>query len=346
MTRAADRLLHASEADGHAGVGGMTPLLRLRGLRLDAATPRGPARILRGVDLDVGRGRIVGVVGESGSGKSSLALALLRLLPGGVRLSGQAVMNGTDLAALAEADMDHWRGQRIAMIFQDPATALNPLFTVGAHLTGVLRRREPGLTRAARRGQAEAALRRVEIADPARRLRAYPHELSGGMRQRVMIAMGLLARPALLLADEPTTALDATVEAGVVELFRGLRADLGGSILFISHDLGLVAGLCDDIAVLYGGLVLETGPAAAVVAAPAHPYTAALLACTLEGAGSGRLPSIPGDVPDPTLELVGCIFAPRCPLAEGRCRAEPQALRPVGPDHAAACWKAVPGGAG
>jgi len=318
----------------------VTALLQVRGLRLDAPTPRGPAHILRGVDLDIGAGRIVGVVGESGSGKSSLALALLRLLPDSVRVSGHAVMDGTDLAALPEAAMGAWRVQRIAMIFQDPATALNPLLTVGTQLADVLRRRAPGLSRAALRTQAEAALRRVEIADPARRLRAYPHELSGGMRQRVMIAMGLLAQPSLLLADEPTTALDATVEAGIIALFRGLRAELGGSILFISHDLGLVADLCDDIAVLYGGLVVEAGPAAAVTGAPAHPYTAALLACTLDGAG--RLPSIPGDVPDPVAEPPGCIFAPRCPLAEARCEGEPQALRAVGAGHTVACWKAAP----
>jgi len=320
----------------------VTALLRITGLHLDARTPRGTAHILRGIDLDVGQGRIVGVVGESGSGKSTLALALLRLLPGNVtRLDGQAVMDGTDLLALPDAAMGAWRGSRIAMIFQDPATALNPLFTIGTHLRDVLRRRQPGLSRAALRTQAEAALRRVEIADPAARLRAYPHELSGGMRQRVMIAMALLAQPTLLLADEPTTALDATVEAGIIGLFRGLRADLGGAILFISHDLALVADLCDDIAVLYGGLVVETGPAPAVTTDPAHPYTAALLACAIEDGGSGRLPSIPGDVPDPVTEPPGCIFAPRCPLVEARCRAEPQPLRPVSPGRAAACWKAA-----
>ncbi len=320
----------------------MTALLSIRDLRLEAPTPRGTARILRGINLDVGKGRIVGVVGESGSGKSSLALALLRLLPGALRLSGQAVMDGADLAALPEAAMQDRRGRDIAMIFQDPATALNPLLTVGTQLADVLRRRGPARSRAALRAGAEAALRRVEIADPARRLRAYPHELSGGMRQRMMIAMGLLARPMLLLADEPTTALDATVEAGIIELFRGLRADLGGSILFISHDLGLVARLCDDIAVLYGGLVLEAGPADAVVATPAHPYTAALLACSLDEGGTGRLPSIPGDVPDPVADPAGCIFAPRCPLAEARCREEAQTMRLVGPEHGAACWKAAP----
>ncbi len=320
----------------------MTDLLRIEALELDASTARGTAHILRGVSLTIGQGRIVGVVGESGSGKSTLALCLLRLLPGNVtRLSGRAVMDGADLLALNEAALDQWRGQRIAMIFQDPATALNPLFTVGTHLSDVLRRRRPGLSRSARRAGAEAALRRVEIADPARRLHAYPHELSGGMRQRVMIAMALLAQPDLLLADEPTTALDATVEAGIIDLFRGLRAELAGSVLFISHHLGLVAQLCDDIAVMYGGLVVETGPAASVCSAPAHPYTAALLACEIEEDGAGRLRSIPGDVPDPVEVPGGCIFAPRCPAVEARCRAEPQPLRTVRPDRAAACWKAA-----
>ena len=320
----------------------MTDLLQIEDLELDARTPRGTAHILRGVSLTIGHGRIVGVVGESGSGKSTLALCLLRLLPGNVtRLSGRAVMDGADLLALDEAALQGWRGRRIAMIFQDPATALNPLFTVGTHLSDVLRRRQPGLSRRDRRAGVEAALRRVEIADPAQRLRAYPHELSGGMRQRVMIAMALLAQPDLLLADEPTTALDATVEAGIIDLFRGLRADLAGSVLFISHHLGLVAQLCDDIAVMYGGLVVETGSAAAVCSMPAHPYTAALLACEIEEDGAGRLRSIPGEVPDPVGIPGGCIFAPRCPAVEARCRAEPQPLRPVAPDRAAACWKAA-----
>ncbi len=321
----------------------MTALVQVRGLHVDARTPRGTAHILRGVDLDIGRGRILGLVGESGSGKSTLALALLRLLPGNiVRLDGSMVMDGTDLVRLTETEMGAWRGQRIAMIFQDPATALNPLFTIGTHLVDVLRRRVPDLGRREARTQAQAALRRVEIADPDRRLDAYPHELSGGMRQRVVIAMALLAQPDLLLADEPTTALDATVEAGIMALLDGLRTELAGAVLFISHQLGLVAQLCDDLAVMYGGVVVEAGPVAAVCASPKHPYTAALLACELDGEpASGPLVSIPGDVPDPVLVPAGCIFAPRCPHAEHRCRVEPQALRELAPDWRAACWKAA-----
>jgi len=319
-------------------------LLRIRNLRLEARTPRGTAHILRGVDLDIGRGRIVGVVGESGSGKSSLALCLLRLLPANAAaLSGEMVMDGTDLAALSPSGMAARRGRAIAMIFQDPMSALNPLFTIGTHLVDVLRRRQPGLPRREALDQAGAALARVGIADAALRLRAYPHELSGGMRQRVMIAMALLAQPDLLLADEPTTALDATIEAQIVDLFRDLRMTLAGSILFISHHLGLVAELCDDIAVMYGGLVVERGPAAGVCAAPKHPYTAALLACEVDGTQSeGKLVSIPGEVPDPVATLDGCIFAPRCPRAENRCRTEPQALWELGPEGwQAACWKAA-----
>ena len=303
-------------------------MIEIRGLRATA----GAAHILRGVDLTIGPGRIVGIVGESGSGKSTLALALLRLTP--LALAGHITMDGTDLLALPEAEMAAWRGRRIAMIFQDPATALNPLFTIGTHLTDVLRRR--GLGRAAARAEAEAALRRVEIADPADRLRAYPHQISGGMRQRVMIAMALAAQPDLLLADEPTTALDATVEAGIMALFQRLRHEFQGSILFISHQLGLVALLCDDVAVMYAGTIVESGPAAAVCAAPKHPYTAALIACELDG--DGPILSIPGDVPDPTATPPGCLFAPRCSLAEPRCH-QPQPLRRLAWD--VACWKAV-----
>ena len=314
-------------------------MLDIQDLRLQASTPRGTAHILRGITLAIPRGRIVGVVGESGSGKSSLALALMRLLPSNITaLTGRMLLDGTDLTTLPDTAMAGLRGRRLAMVFQDPATALNPVFTIGTHLVDVLRRREPGLSRATARARAEDALRRVEIADPGRRLDAYPHELSGGMRQRVMIAMALLVRPDLLLADEPTTALDATVEAGIVALFERLRTELGGSILFISHHLGLVAALCDTIAVLYGGQVLETGPAQAVCTTPRHPYTAALLACEPAADDTGPLTTIPGDVPDPVDTPRGCIFAPRCAFAEPACT-EPQPLRPVAPDWQAACWK-------
>ena len=315
----------------------MTPLLAIADLHLSAATPRGTAHILRGIELTIPRGRILGIVGESGSGKSTLALAILRLLPANItRLDGTIRLDGTDLLALSEPGITALRGTRLAMVFQDPATALNPVFTAGRQLVDVLRRRNPALGHRQALAEAEDALRRVEIADPARRLRAYPHELSGGMRQRVMIAMALLVRPDLLLADEPTTALDATVEAGIVALFERLRTELGGSILFISHQLGLVASLCDDIAVMYAGQVVETGPAAEVCRNPAHPYTAALLAC--EPAPSpGPLPTIPGQVPDPTDLTEGCLFAPRCRFAQPPCQA-PQPLLAVSPTRQAACW--------
>jgi oligopeptide/dipeptide ABC transporter ATP-binding protein len=316
----------------------MDPLVRIRALTLEARTERGTARILSSVDLDIGRGRILGLVGESGSGKSSLANCLLRLLPANVtRLAGRAELGGTDLLALSEAEMATWRGTRVAMIFQDPMTALNPLFTVGTHLVDVIRRREPALPRKVALERAAAMLERVAIPDPVGRLRAYPHELSGGMRQRAMIAMALLAGPELLLADEPTTALDATVEAQIVALLDGLRREIAGSIVLISHHLGLVAQLCDDLCVMYGGTVVETGPVAEVLASPRHPYTRALLACEIEADDAGRLVSIPGEVPDPVAPPSGCVFAPRCPHAEAICRAEVPPLRDAGPGRAAAC---------
>ncbi len=315
------------------------PLVRIRGLKLEASTARGTAHILRGIDLDIGRGRILGVVGESGSGKSSLASCLLRLLPANLsHLGGQIVFDGTDLVALDEAGMADFRGRRIAMIFQDPMTALNPLFTVATHLIDVLRRRHPGIARTDALRRAQDALQSVGIADAALRLQAYPHELSGGMRQRVMIAMALLVEPDLLLADEPTTALDATVEAQIVDLLEGLRQRFSGSIVFISHHLGLVAQLCDDLCVMYGGTVVESGPVAQVLAKPKHPYTRALLECEIEDHVAGEpLKSIPGEVQDPVAPHVGCVFAPRCAHAQPRCSASVPATREAAPQWRVAC---------
>jgi oligopeptide/dipeptide ABC transporter ATP-binding protein len=316
-----------------------TPLVKVRGLKLEASTARGTAHILRGVDLDIGRGRILGVVGESGSGKSSLASCLLRLLPGNItHLGGSVEFDGTDLLQLGDAAMAGWRGKRIAMIFQDPMTALNPLFTVATHLVDVLQRRHTGMSRQDALGRARAALVSVGIADADLRLAAYPHQLSGGMRQRVMIAMALLVEPDLLLADEPTTALDATVEAQIVDLFEGLRIKFSGSIVFISHHLGLVAQLCDDLCVMYGGTVVETGPVAEVLANPQHPYTRALLACEIDsGAEGGRLVSIPGEVQDPVAPHVACVFAPRCAHADTRCRSSVPVLQECGVLRRVAC---------
>jgi peptide/nickel transport system ATP-binding protein len=317
------------------------PLVRIRNLKLEASTARGTARILRGINLDIGRGRILGVVGESGSGKSSLATCLLRLLPANLSLlSGQIQFDGIDLVALDEAGMSAFRGKRVAMIFQDPMTALNPLFTIATHLVDVLRRRHPDIERPQALARALAALQSVGIADAQLRLRSYPHELSGGMRQRVMIAMALLVEPDLLVADEPTTALDATVEAQIVDLFEGLRQRFEGSIVFISHHLGLIAQLCDDLCVMYGGTVVESGPVAQVLAQPRHPYTRALLECEIDDhAEGGRLKSIPGDVQDPVTPSRGCVFAPRCEHAQERCTSMVPPMLDAGAQRRVACLR-------
>jgi oligopeptide/dipeptide ABC transporter ATP-binding protein len=318
-----------------------SPLVAIRGLKLEASTARGTAHILRGIDLDIGRGRILGVVGESGSGKSSLAICLLRLLPANItRLDGSVAFDGTELLGLDDAQMAGWRGRRVAMIFQDPMTALNPLFTVSTQLIDVLLQRYPGISRKDAWARAHAALVDVGIADAELRLRAYPHQLSGGMRQRVMIAMALLVEPDLLVADEPTTALDATVEAQIVDLLEALRRKFSGSILFISHHLGLVAQLCDDLCVMYGGTVVETGPAAEVLTRPRHPYTRALLECELEDdVHNGRLKSIPGEVQDPVKPMTACVFAPRCVHANAQCHVAVPLPRDVGTGHRASCFR-------
>ena len=318
-----------------------SPLVAIRGLKLAASTARGTAHILRGIDLDIGRGRILGVVGESGSGKSSLAICLLRLLPANItRLDGSVAFDGTELLELDDAQMAGWRGRRVAMIFQDPMTALNPLFTVSTQLIDVLLQRYPGISRKDAWARAHAALVDVGIADAELRLRAYPHQLSGGMRQRVMIAMALLVEPDLLVADEPTTALDATVEAQIVDLLEALRRKFSGSIVFISHHLGLVAQLCDDLCVMYGGTVVETGPAAEVLTRPRHPYTRALLECELEDdVHNGRLKSIPGEVQDPVKPMTACVFAPRCVHANAQCHVAVPLPRDVGTGHRASCFR-------
>jgi peptide/nickel transport system ATP-binding protein len=299
------------------------PLVSIRGLEVEAAGEAGVARMLRGVDLDIGRGRIVGVVGESGSGKSTLAAAIIGLLPANVtRVAGEIRFGGGDLLALGAEGMRELRGDRVAMIFQDPMTVLNPVFTIGTQMTDMVRRKFPELDRREALTKAEAMLARVGIPDPDSRIAAYPHQLSGGMRQRVMIAMALLTDAELILADEPTTALDATVEAQIVNLFQGLQRELSGSVLFISHHLGLLAEFSDDVAVMYGGMVVETGPMAEVAVHPGHPYTAALLACEIDDdPGDRPLVTIPGAPPSPLERPQGCLFAPRCPLVIEPCRA-------------------------
>ena len=317
----------------------MSELIAIAHLKVELATPAGAARVLDGVTLAISRRRIVGLVGESGSGKSTLALALLGLLPASLRrLDGSIRFDGEELVGAAPERLEALRGTRMAMIFQDPMTALNPLFTVETQLADVLKRREAGLSGPERRRRLLAMLAKVGIADPERRLAAYPHELSGGMRQRVMIAMALLCQPDLLIADEPTTALDVTIEAQIAGLVRDLQRDFSGSILFISHSLGLVAELTDEVAVLYAGTLVESGPTAEVFARPKHPYTSALLACEADLDRDVREAlSIPGEVPSPLALRQGCVFAPRCIRAEHRCREETPLPRAVGEGRMAAC---------
>jgi oligopeptide/dipeptide ABC transporter ATP-binding protein len=308
-------------------------LLSIRGLCIGF----GPLAVLDGLDLDIAEGEALGIVGESGSGKSMTALAVMGLLPpGGAVTAGSIALEGTPLVGMAEAQLARLRGPRMAMIFQEPMTSLNPVLTVGEQIAEVLRHHR-GLDRAAAWAEAVRLLGMVEIPDAARRARGYPHEFSGGQRQRAMIAIALACRPKLLIADEPTTALDATVQAGILDLLRGLRRELGMAVLLITHDLGVVSDFAERVLVLYAGRVAETAPAETLFRAPAHPYTKALLAAIPRLAGPiAALPAIPGTVPAPHAMPPGCRFAPRCDHARPDCTVQP-AMRAIAPAHGVAC---------
>jgi len=312
------------------------PLLRIEGLSVELAPGLSP---VRGVDLAVARGECLGLVGESGSGKSMLALALLRLLPRGARIGGRVLFDGQDIAALPPEALPALRGRRIAMVFQEPMASLNPLMRVGAQVAEPLRHHLGLPARAAAR-RAEELLAQVGIADPARRAAAWPHELSGGMRQRVTIAIALACGPDLLIADEPTTALDATIQAQVVALLRRLKDELGLAMLLITHDLGVVAELADRVAVMYGGRIAEVAPAEAFFDGPLHPYARGLMGATaaLEAMPGARLSAVPGVVPGLRDLPPGCAFHPRCAEARPACalRQPPERTRPGG--RRIACW--------
>jgi len=302
----------------------MTPLLDIQGLSIDYQTPRGPVHALRGIDLTVERGEVLGLVGESGSGKSSLISSMMALLPANAHLEGSLYFEGRDIAAMGERERRKLRGDGIASIFQDPFTALNPVVAIGTLLVEV-QHHQQDLSRREKKARAVDMLTRVGISDPEHRLRQYPFELSGGMRQRVAIAAALLTNPTLLIADEPTTALDATTEAQIIDLLRQTRSMVQGAIVFVTHHLGLVAALCDRVAVMYAGEIVEIGPVASIFAAPQHPYTRALLECdpaTLRDVAR-RLPTIGGAVPDLHELPAGCAFAPRCPTACTSCAQTP-----------------------
>ena len=318
------------------------PLLRIEGLRTVFRSSMGDIAAVDGVDLDVPRGRTLGIVGESGCGKSMLSLSVMRLVPPPGRIAaGRVLLEGRNLLDLSTAEMRDIRGSRVAMIFQEPMTSLNPVHTVGWQITEAMRAHDKRASARELRDRAIEALKRVRIPSPERRFEDYPHQLSGGMRQRVMIAMALACKPALLIADEPTTALDVTVQAQILDLLRELQAETGMSIILITHDLGVVAEMADEVAVMYAGRVAERAAAAEIFASPQHPYTLGLLGSIPRlDEDRERLLAIEGAVPPPFALPKGCRFHPRCPFAIEACTATLPALERVAEGHLAACIRA------
>jgi oligopeptide/dipeptide ABC transporter ATP-binding protein len=326
----------------------MAALIELRGLTVEIPTPAGWIRPVDDISFALGAGESLGLVGESGSGKSMLALALMGLLPPGARVSGEAwfcvahggAVSRVNLLTLSERERIAMRGRDMAMIFQEPMTALNPIMRVGAQIAEAIRAHQGGLSREEVDRQVVAALERAAVPEPAMRARQFPHQLSGGLRQRAMIAMALAGddgkEPRLLIADEPTTALDVTVQKQILELLASLRRDLGLALLFITHDLGVVAQVADRIAVTYAGRIVEEGPSREVLERPRHPYTAGLLRASPQLVRH-KLEPIPGTVPSLTALPPGCAFEPRCALRVAECVAAMPSLLAAGPEHRARC---------
>ncbi len=315
------------------------PLLEVDGLSTCFQGPDSTTYAVDGVSFSLGAGETLALVGESGCGKSVTALSVMRLLARNGRvLEGAVRFEGRDLLALPEAEMRQIRGNRVAMIFQEPMTSLNPVHRIGEQIAEAVRIHQ-NVSRAAAWRRAEEVLGLVRIPDPARRLAEYPHQFSGGMRQRAMIAMALACSPKLLIADEPTTALDVTIQAQILRLMLELKERTGAAILMITHDLGVVAETCQRVIVMYAGRVVEEATVEALFDHPAHPYTRGLMASAPRGADRRRhrLPEIPGVVPSLTAPQPGCTFAPRCTLATDACRAAPPPLRAFAPGHRVAC---------
>ena len=320
----------------------MSALLEVDGLRTSFRVEAGEFSAVDGVSFSIDAGRTLGLVGESGCGKSVTALSIMGLVPApaGRIVSGAIRFEGVDLLQLSAAELRELRGDRISMIFQEPMTSLNPAFTVGEQIVeGILRHRRSSREEA--RSRAIEMLRRVHIPSPEKRFDDYPHRLSGGMRQRVMIAMALACEPKLLIADEPTTALDVTIQAQILDLMRTLRKETGTAIILITHDLGVVAELADEVAVMYSGRIVERAPVDTLFARPQHPYTVGLLGSIprldLE---QERLPAIEGAVPNPLAPVSACRFHPRCPFAIEKCHRDDPTTMSVGERHVAACWRA------
>ena len=323
-------------------------ILSIEALRTEFQTPMGPIAAVDDVSFDLKQGETLCVVGESGCGKSVTALSVLRLIPTppGRIAGGRVLFDGRDLLALSEPEMEAIRGNEISMIFQEPMTSLNPLFTVGRQIAEAIGLHE-GLAARQAMDKAIDMLRGVAIPDPERRAHSYPHQLSGGMRQRVMIAMALACTPKVLIADEPTTALDVTIQAQILDLIQEQRETLGTAVMLITHDMGVVAENADRVVVMYAGCKVEEAPVAELFNRPAHPYTRGLLGslprldeAAHSGAQRPRLTEIKGMVPSLARLPPGCRFAPRCAIAEARCREMPPPLEPYLPGHLVACWKA------
>ena len=324
----------------------MTSLLSIRDLHVSFDTPRGLLQAVRGVDLDVPAGTSVGIVGESGSGKTVLSRAAMGLLQGkNVQRTGTVVFDGKELTALPPDEVRNEFGTGMAMIFQDPMTALNPVRRIGSQISEGLRVRL-GLSRADAMKRSAELLALVRIPDPQGMLRKFPNQLSGGMRQRVMIAIAIACNPKLLFADEPTTALDVTVQAQILELLSELRAELGMSMVLVTHDLGVVANHTDIVTVMYAGLVVEQAPTRRLFANMKMPYTEALMKSIprLDQPSGGRMPMIAGRLPDPTAPEPGCPFAPRCPYVVDKCRSSVPPLVTNDDGHSYRCWLPLGGG--
>ena len=320
-----------------------TALLEVRGLRTEFSTDEGPFAAVDGVGFAVEAGKTLAIVGESGSGKSVTALSIMGLVPNppGRVTAGSIRFEGRELLGLPQTEMQALRGNGLAMIFQEPMSSLNPAFTIGSQIIEGLRCHHPRMTQPQAEARALQMLERVRIPAPTQRLHEHPHKLSGGMRQRAMIAMALANEPRLLIADEPTTALDVTIQAQILELMHTLQRESGTAIVLITHDLGVVAEVADEVAVMYCGRIVEQAPVQQLFDTPQHPYTVGLLGSIprLHGEQS-RLAAIPGQVPSPHARPSGCSFADRCPFVQAQCRVEAPALRDIGGGHRSACWRA------
>jgi oligopeptide/dipeptide ABC transporter ATP-binding protein len=317
-------------------------VLEVRELRTEFRTDDGSFPAVDGVSFEVEAGKTLAIVGESGCGKSVTALSIMGLVPDPPgRITGGSIrFDGRELVGAARRELLDLRGNGMAMIFQEPMSSLNPAYTIGEQIVEVLLRHLP-LTRAAAKERAIEVLRQVRIPAPEQRFDEYPHKLSGGMRQRAMIAMALACRPRLLIADEPTTALDVTIQAQILELMRSLQAETGTAVILITHDLGVVAEVADEVAVMYAGRIVERAPVAVLFDEPQHPYTVGLLGSIPRlDVPQERLASIEGQVPSPLRRPAGCSFADRCPFAIAQCRAQVPPLMAVGAAHASACWRA------